>query len=69
MGFVKTDDELERYYSLKARTFPSALMLGVMFDAEAALTEACLPPPLEQAETPGGLIFVAEYGDTNLGPG
>lgn len=69
MGFVKSDEELGRYYSLKTRTFPSALMLGVMFDCDDAVIRACLPPPLEQAETPGGLIFVAEYGDTNLGPG
>ncbi len=69
MGFVKTQEELAGYYSLKVRDFPSALMLGVIFDAEAALTSACLPAPLEQADTPGGLIFIAEYGDTNLGPG
>lgn len=69
MGFVKTPDELDRHYRIKDREFPSATMLGVMFDADAALTRACLPPPLEQAENPGGLLFVAEYGDTNLGPG
>jgi acetoacetate decarboxylase len=69
MGFAKTPDELDRYYRTKDREFPGATMLGVMFDADEALTRACLPPPLEQAESPGGLLFVAEYGDTNLGPG
>jgi acetoacetate decarboxylase len=69
MGFAKTPDELDRYYRTKDREFPVATMLGVLFDADEALTSACLPPPLEQAESPGGLLFVAEYGDTNLGPG
>lgn len=69
MGFTKTPAELAEHYRVKAREFPDATMLGVMFDADEALTRSCLPPPLEQAETPGGLLFVAEYGDTNLGPG
>ncbi len=69
MGFVKTADELHRYYQLKVRQFPEAHMMGVMFGADPELTRRLLPPPLEQAEMPGGLIFIAEYGDTNLGPG
>lgn len=69
MGFVKTEAELESYYALKIREFPDAKMLGVMFTADAAQTRALLPPPLEQADLPGGLMFIAEYGATNLGPG
>lgn len=69
MGFVKTADELRRYYALKIREFPQASMLGVMFTADDAKTRALLPEPLEQADMPGGLIFIAEYGPTNLGPG
>jgi len=69
MGFVKTKDELERYYALKVRDFPDAKMLGVMFAAGDEATRALLPAPLEQADMPGGLIFIAEYGATNLGPG
>lgn len=69
MGFVKTQSELERYYALKVREFPDAKMLGVMFAADDEQTRALLPPPLEQADLPGGLIFIAEYGATNLGPG
>ena len=69
MGFVKTQSELDRYYALKVREFPDAKMLGVMFTAGDEQTRALLPPPLEQADLPGGLIFIAEYGATNLGPG
>lgn len=69
MSFVKTERELRDYYALKTREFPHAEMLGVMFAADAERTAACLPPPLEQADLPGGLIFIAEYGETNLGPG
>ncbi len=69
MGFVKTAQELKNYYALKDRLFPEAAMMGVMFSAESALTARMLPPPLEQADMPGGLIFIAKYGDTNLGPG
>ena len=69
MGFVKTSEELERYYAQRVREFPEARMMGVMFGADADLTRALLPPPLEQAAVPGGLLFIADYGDTNLGPG
>lgn len=69
MGFVKTAEELERYYRMKVREFPHATMMGVMFSAAPELTRKLLPPALDQAALPGGLIFIAEYGETNLGPG
>lgn len=69
MGFVKSRQELDAYYALKVREFPHAEMMGLMFLADEGLTRACLPEPLEQADLPGGLIFIARYGDTNLGPG
>lgn len=69
MGFVKTPEELANYYGRKVRHFPQASMMGVMFTADDAVTRKLLPPPLEQAPLPGGLIFIAEYGETNLGPG
>jgi len=69
VGFVRTKAELEKYYALKVREFPDAKMLGVMFAADAEQTRALLPAPLEQADIPGGLIFIAEYGATNLGRG
>jgi len=40
-----------------------------MFSTEPAFAAELLPPPLAQADIPGGLIFIAEYGATNLGPG
>jgi acetoacetate decarboxylase len=69
MGFVKSRQELAAYYALKVREFPHAEMMGLMFTADEGLTRALLPEPLEQADMPGGLIFIAEYGETNLGPG
>ncbi len=69
MGFVKTGEELDRYYRLGVRKFTGARMMGVMFETEPEVTARLLPPPLEQADAPGGLIFIADYPVTNLGPG
>jgi acetoacetate decarboxylase len=69
MGFVKTREELDRYYALGVRKFTGARMMGVIFETEAEVTAPLLPPPLDQADAPGGLIFIAHYPVTNLGPG
>ena len=69
MGFVKTKEELDSYYRLGMRRFMDARMLGVMFNTRPEVTARLLPPPLTQADMPGGLIFIAEYPKTNLGPG
>lgn len=69
MGFVKTAEDLSRYYELRVRSFPDAKMMGVMFGLDPDLARHLLPPALDQAAMPGGLIFIAEYGETNLGPG
>lgn len=69
MGFVKTDAELAAWYERRVRHFPDVKMLGVLFNLDAAQARRLLPPPLEDAEVPGGLLFIAEYGTTNLGPG
>lgn len=69
MGFVKTPEELAAYYELRVRVFPDVKMMGMVFGLDAGLSRHLLPPPLEQPELPGGLMFIAEYGETNLGPG
>lgn len=69
MGFVKTREELDRYYSLGVRKFIGAKMLGVMFETRPEIVERLLPPPLMPAEAPAGMMFIAEYPETNLGPG
>lgn len=69
MGFVVSQEELDRYYALGVRKFAGAKMAGVMFGSPPEVTASLLPPPLEQADMPGGLIFFAEYPETNLGPG
>lgn len=69
MGFVKTGDELEKYFALGVRQFKGAKMMGVMFQTKPEIVERLLPPPLEPADMSGGLIFIAQYPKTNLGPG
>ena len=68
MGFVKTDAELADWYERRIRHFPDAKMLGVPFTLDAAEARRLLPAPLEVGDAPGGLLFIAEYGATNLGP-
>lgn len=69
MGWVKTKDELSRYFNIGVRKFIDARMLGVMFQTKPEIVKRVLPPPLEPAENPNGLIFIASYPETNLGPG
>ncbi len=69
MGFVKTKQELDAYYSVKQRHFPGSRMLGAMFQTRPEVAERLLPPPLDPADSPGCLLFIAEYPETNLGPG
>lgn len=69
MGFVKTQEELDNYYALAYRKFYDASMLGVLFETKAEIAERLLPPPLEPVEQPGGMMFIANYPKTNLGPG
>ncbi len=69
MGFVKTPQELSHYYERRVREFPDARMMGVVFNSDAELSRRLLPPPLSLPDVPGGLIFIAEYRETNLGPG
>lgn len=69
MGWVKTKEELENYYRLGTRKFFGAKMLGVMFRTKPEIIKRVLPPPLEPLEEPNALIFIAEYPQTNLGPG
>lgn len=69
MGFFKTSDELAGYYKLGKRQFDGAKMLGVSFLTQPDIVKRLLPPPLEPADTPRGLMFIGEYPETNLGPG
>lgn len=69
MGFVKTAAELAQYFEAPNRRFPGARMLGALFQTRPEIVARLLPPPLEPAETPGGLVFIAEYPETSMGPG
>ncbi len=69
MGFVKTRQELEKYYSIKDRKFIGAKMMGVLFETKPEIVKRLLPEPLVPADAPGAMIFIAQYPETNLGPG
>jgi acetoacetate decarboxylase len=69
MGFVKTREELDGYYGIETRKFIGARMLGLMYETKSEIAKRLLPPPLEPADAPGGMMFIAEYPETNLGPG
>ena len=69
MGFTKTQKELAAYYELGERKFDGAQILGVMFATRPEIVESLLPPPLEPTDNPLGLMFIAQYPETNLGPG
>lgn len=69
MGFVKTKAELDAYYNLGVRQFIGAQMLGILFETKPDIVSRLLPPPLVPADAPTGLMFIAHYPKTNLGPG
>ncbi len=69
MSYAKTKDDLDKYYNLGVRHFSGAQMLGVMYQTKPEVVAKLLPPPLEAADMPRVLIFIAQYPDTNLGPG
>ncbi|MBI2604902.1 MAG: acetoacetate decarboxylase family protein [Deltaproteobacteria bacterium] len=69
MGFKKTAEELKGYYSIKTRDFKDAEMLGVMFNSTPEKMQELLPAPLQPTPASSGLIFIAQYQQTNLGKG
>ena len=65
MGFVKTMQEL----MANARTtadFYDAEMLAVFWETKPEIVARLLPPPLEPAEYPIAMAFVANYPRTNF---
>jgi len=69
MGFVKTKEEIDNYYSLAVREFPDSQMIGMMYETEPEIIARLLPPPLEPAAEPWALTYFCIFPDTNLGPG
>jgi len=69
MGFTKTSRELAGYYELKDRKFLGAKMMAVVFQTRPEIVERLLPPPLEPTGANNGMMFIAQYPQTNLGPG
>lgn len=69
MGFIRSQEEIDRYYSLGVREFPGARMLGLMYETKPEIIAKLLPPPLEPAAERWALCYIAHFPDTNLGPG
>lgn len=69
MGFVKTPEEIERYFALAVRVFPGAQMLGILYETGPEIIARLLPAPLEPAAEPWALCYIANFPETNLGPG
>ncbi len=69
MSYAKTKKELDQYYNLGVRHFAGAQMMGVIYLTKPEVIAKLLPPPLEPADMPRVLIFIAQYPETNLGPG
>jgi acetoacetate decarboxylase len=69
MGFVKTQQEIDHYFSLAVRKFPDTDMLGMLYQTDPEAIKRLLPPPLEPAAEPWALIYICHFKDTNLGPG
>ncbi len=69
MGFVKTSEEIGRYYGHAVREFPGAEMLGFLYETDPKIVARLLPPPLEPAAEPWVLVYLSRFPETNLGPG
>ena len=69
MGFVKSQQEIENYFSFAVRQFPDSQMLGMMYQTDPEAIKRLLPPPLEPAAEPWALTYFCRFPDTNLGPG
>lgn len=69
MGFVRTKEEMDNYYSLAVRQFPGAQMIGLLYETDPVVIARLLPPPLEPAAEPWALCYISNFPDTNLGPG
>jgi acetoacetate decarboxylase len=66
MGFVKTYEEIA---ALQRETgeFYEAQMLTVVWETKPEIVKRLVPPPLEPADRPLALAFVADYPKTNFG--
>lgn len=69
MGFVRTKEEIDKYYGFAVREFPGAEMLGIMYETDPEIAKRLLPPPLEPAAEPWAMSYICRFPDTNLGPG
>jgi acetoacetate decarboxylase len=68
MGFVKTPEELERIKRLLgAPAFLNGEALAVQFTTDREVVARLLPPPLEPAAEPTGMILVGSFQGNAIG--
>lgn len=67
MGFVKTPQEIDEYFSLQSADFYNAEILSVYWETKPEIIENILPPPLKPVKYPVATAFVANYPKTNFG--
>lgn len=67
MSFVKSPQELDRFYGREAYTFFDAELLWVIWETKPAIVERLLPPPLKAAKRPLAMALVANYPNTDFG--
>ena len=66
MGFVKTMDEITECF-LGTFEFYDAEMLTIFFESKMETVQRLVPPPLKPHSGSTGMIFVANYPNTNFG--
>lgn len=66
MGFVKTYEEIADMQR-ETGEFYEAKMLTVVWETRPETVARLLPPPLEPADRPLALAFIADYPKTNFG--
>lgn len=67
MSFVKSPQDLARFYARKAWTFYDAEILWVVWETSDTTIARLLPPPLKPAKRPLALAFIANYPRTDFG--
>lgn len=67
MSFVKSQDELARFYARTAFEFYDAEMLWVVWETSPATVARLLPPPLKPVKRPLALALLSNYPRTDFG--
>jgi acetoacetate decarboxylase len=68
MSFIRPLDQIEqKNVDLRTSNFTNVKMLTALWDTKPEIIKKILPPPLEPAERPLVMAFIADYEKTNQG--